>query len=253
MLRHLLAPVVADWLSGGSADRNGPMRSDELANHGCSGWLPYFRCAPHGSNERHLLSTLLASPQRSRNEPTEPEALKLLPSSGADLASPAPSYRLTVPILSNTLSRRPIASHVVREAAGSNGRKNIGFETVGLVTSLSRHGEALPCFCRRRVGEWTDASISNQTGTCTSDLFRIARSYAAVGVSTPAAHIRMHRGNTKASHACLLQEVRGRRVFLVHHPSVSASRQWPPGSDAGPGRHLPLFRAKCAEQAAHFT
>ena len=53
MLHHLLAPVVADWMAGGSADTNGPIRSDELANHGSSGLLPYFRCAPHGSNERH--------------------------------------------------------------------------------------------------------------------------------------------------------------------------------------------------------
>ncbi len=155
---------------------------------------------------------------------------------------------------SDTLSRPPIASHVVREAAGSNGRKNIGSETVGLVTSLSRHGEASPCLCRRRIGEWTDASISNQTGTCTSDLSRIARSYAVVGVSTPAAHIRMHPGNTKASHTCLLGEVRDRRVlFLGHHSSVSASRQWPPGSDAGSSRQLLLVRANCAKQAAHLA
>ena len=124
---------------------------------------------------RLLRSTLLASPQRSRSKPTEPEVLRLLPSCGADLASPAPRYRPTVPIPSNTLSHRPIASHIVREAAASNGRKGVGSETVGLATSLSRHGEASPCLCRRRIGEWTDASISKQTGTCTSDLSRIAR------------------------------------------------------------------------------
>lgn len=67
--------------------------------------------------------------------------LRLLPSCGADLASPAPRYRPTVPIPSNTLSRRPIASHIVREAAASNGRKGVGSETVGLGTSLSRHGK----------------------------------------------------------------------------------------------------------------
>ena len=88
-----------------------------------------------------------------------------------------------------------------REATGRNGRKNIGSETVGLVTSLPPRGSFTMYFC---VGVGLVGARMRRfeaDGNLHKRPFRIARSYPLVDVSIPAAHIRMHRGNTSTPRA----------------------------------------------------
>jgi hypothetical protein len=64
-----------------------------------------------------------------------------LPFCGADLESPSPEVSPTLPFPSYALGRQPIIPDSGCEATGRNGRKNIGSETVGLVTSLPSPGK----------------------------------------------------------------------------------------------------------------
>lgn len=103
---------------------------------------------------------------------------------------------------------------MARQSIGRNGRKDIGSETVGIVTSPPATGSSTT---PSSTPDWWEGRCIDlrQTGTCTSYVSRIACSYAPVGVLTPTAPIRMHRGNTGRSRAFLLREGTHQGVSLV--------------------------------------
>jgi hypothetical protein len=136
--------ILAGQMTGGT-DSNGPIRPDAAVEPRLS-WpslLPTtgvdmvqweLRLATYRTRQRW--PSLLASPDWS--------GPRFCPPCGPDLGSPAPKYRQ--PCLPPS------------EPTGRNGRKNIGSETVGLVTALPPRGR-FAMFCWPSDWSVADASI----------------------------------------------------------------------------------------------